>query len=480
MIALLAAALLGADTPQVAVTGGMVAGSEAPGGGALVFRGIPFAAPPVGDLRWRAPRPVVPWQGVRADNPDAPSCAQNDQGWNHADYLRSAEDCLTLDLRTPGLAGKRPVMVWIHGGSNRAGSARGTVMSHITDKGVVLVAIQYRLGILGFLAHRGAAAEAGGSAGNYALMDQIAALQWIHDNIASFGGDPANVTIFGESAGSQDVSLLLAAPAARGLFAKAIMESGSPGFGAPSRPLEAALAIGDQADKLLSTGGSIATLRRTSLQALLAADLKLTDATLPSNDFLWLKSTLDGAVLPRAPRDLLAEAPPRPVIIGTNRAEFGPPPGGVKWDVELPKTFGANAAAARAFYGADDPRMGHPELQYWTDWVFRCPAGAMAKLLSAKGAPVWRYEFDLAKGGGRTSHNAEIPYVMDDIPFGGTVSLQHYWVDFAATGDPNDKALPKWPRFDPRARRHVLFDSRGVTQDAKLREPVCSLMPEEL
>ncbi len=476
MIALLAAALLTADVPTVAVTGGTVAGTEASGGGAILFRGIPFAAPPVGDLRWRAPRPVVPWKGVRADAPDAATCAQNDQGWNHADHLRGAEDCLTLDLRTPRLRGKRPVMVWIHGGSNRAGSAHGTVLSRITEKGVVLVAIQYRLGIFGFLAHRGAAAEARGSAGNYALMDQIAALRWVHANIAKFGGDPANVTIFGESAGSQDVSLLLASPATRGLFAKSILESGTPGFGAPPRSLKSALAIGDQVDTLLDTGGSIAKLRRASVAALLAADLKLNDSTLPSNDFMWLKATLDGTVLPRAPRELLARAPRRAVIVGTNRAEFGPKPGGVDWDKELPRVFGANAAKAREFYRADDPRMGHPELQYWTDRMFRCPAGRLARLLSAKGAPVWRYEFDLARGGGLTSHNAEIPFVMDDIPFGSNASLQRYWVNFAKTGDPNGAGLPRWPRFDPKTRRHVLFDSRGVTEDARLREPVCSML----
>jgi para-nitrobenzyl esterase len=457
----------------VEVPGGTVSPRRAEDG-AFVMRGIPYAAPPLADLRWRPPAPMVPWQDVRVDNPNAPACPQNDQGWNHNDATHASEDCLTLDVRTPSLIGKLPVMVWIHGGSNFSGSARGTVQSRITDKGVVLVAIQYRLGLLGFLAHRGAAAEEKGHAGNYGLMDQIAALRWIHDNIAAFGGDPANVTIFGESAGAQDVALLLAAPDARGLFAKAIMESGTPGFGKASQPLSAAFALGDQAEKLL--GGSLSEMRRRPVAELLAADLKLVDPTLPSNDFRWLHSTIDGAVLPRSPRALLAAGPRRPVIIGSNRAEFGPPPGGVNWDKDLAATFGANAARAREFYRTDDPRMGHPELQYWTDWIFRCPAGRMAELLSRRGAPVWRYEFDLSRDGKRTSHNAEIPYVMAPIDIGGGVTLQSYWTNFAKTGDPNGAGLPTWRRFEAATQLYASFDSRGVTEGAKLREPICSML----
>lgn len=483
-IAVLLALALQTAVPQpvVAVTGGRVAGAEAPGGGALLFRGIPFAAPPLAERRWRAPQPVVPWEDVRADQPDAPACLQNDQGWNHADYLRSAEDCLTLDVRTPGLGGKRPVMVWIHGGSNRAGSARGMVQSRITDRGVVLVAVQYRLAILGFLPHRGAASEAGGHAGNYGLMDQAAALRWVRDNIAKFGGDPANVTIFGESAGSQDVSLQLAAPGSRELFAKAILQSGTPGFGMPPRPLEEGLAIGDQADKLLDTGGSIAELRRRSVQALLDADLKLQDPKIVTNGFLWLRTTIDGAFLPQAPRALLQAAPPKPVIVGSNRAEFGT--GAVDWNTALPARFGGNSGKVRAFYRIDqpgrveDPRLGPVELEYGTDWIFRCPAGRVAELLSGRRAPVWRYEFDLAQDGGRTSHAAEIPFVMNDLKFGPGASMQPYWVNFATTGDPNGRGLPAWPRFEPGGQRHVLFDARGVTPGAKLRAPVCSLLDE--
>lgn len=482
---LAALALLAAPAeagPRVAVTGGEISGSSAGLGTPLLFRGIPFAAPPLADRRWRAPRPVIAWQGTRPDNPDAPACPQNDYGWNHADHVHGSEDCLTLDVATPALRGKHPVMVWIHGGSNRAGSARGTVTSSIVSGGVVLVAIQYRLGILGFLAHRGGALEAAGHAGNYGLMDQIAALRWVRANIARFGGDPDKITIFGESAGSQDVSLMLAAPDARGLFAHAIMESGTPGFGMPSRPLKDALALGDQADILLASGGSLSVLRTRSVAELLAADLRLADTTLRTNDYLWLRTTIDGAVLPEPLPSLLAKAPPIPVIIGSNRAEFGPGPGELRWDEALRATFGDRAMRARALYRLDDPhrqddpRLGHVELEYETDRLFRCPSGRLADLLAARGAPVWRYEFDIGVDGGRTSHGAEIAFVLGEKRFAAGLSLRPYWLNFARTGDPNTTGLPTWPRYDRAAQRYARFVTEGVKTGTRLRSPLCSLL----
>jgi para-nitrobenzyl esterase len=463
---------------QVKVTGGTVAGSEAPGGGALLFRGIPFAAPPLGDLRWKAPAPVKPWKGVRADMADVPACTQPDDGWNRRDAERGSEDCLFLDIRTPGLTGKRPVMVWIHGGSNRAGSAHGTVLSRITDHGVVLVAIQYRLGLFGFLSHPGAGVGREETApGNYALMDQLAALRWVQANIARFGGDPGNVTIFGHSAGAQDVTLLLAAPDGNTLFHKAIAQSGTPGFGLRFRNVQDGFRIGQQLDKLLGTDGSLAALRKQPAAALLAADRKLVDEALPDNGLMWLSTTVDETVLPDSPKALLAKGPKRPLIVGTNRAEFGNEK--PDWDREMERSFGYKHVRARELYRTEDARLGPPWLQYGTDWMFRCPAGNTAKLVAKTGAPVWRYELDLKKGGGRTEHSAELPYVFEGIEFGGA-SVQRYWTNFARTGDPNGAGLPQWPRFEPDTQRHVLFDVQGVHTDAKLRDNVCSLMLESL
>jgi para-nitrobenzyl esterase len=459
------------------VTGGSVRGSEWSGGGYL-FRGIPFAAPPVGDLRWKAPQPVIPWKGIRDSTAQPASCIQNNQGWNYSDYLIGKEDCLTLDVRTPSMTGKLPVLVWIHGGSNRAGGPNDIVLSDV-GKRVIIVGVRYRLGIFGFLSHPALTSEQGGASGNYAIMDQIAALRWVHDNIATFGGDPANVTIAGESAGSQDVGLLLAAPAARGLFDKAIMESGTPGFGMPFRTLRQAEQIGLQADDLLKAGGSIDKMRSMSVPALLAVDLKLHDDAMESDDGLWLHTTVDGKVFPSDPGTLLAQAPPRPVILGTNKVEFGADR--EHRDAMIRQVFGANEAAARAYYHADqpsppdDPRLGSLDQQIGTDVVFRCPTEHLARLLSAGGAPVWRYEFDAAPNGGMTSHAAEIAYAFGELSFAPGLSLKPYWVDFVKAGDPNGAGLPQWPRFTPEAQQHVLFDAKGVTVGGPLRPELCAL-----
>jgi len=480
--ALLAIGSAQAAPPQVAVEGGLVAGHERDG--ALLFHGIPFAAPPLGELRWRAPQPVVPWRALRDASTMRPACLQNDYKWNRANYLFASEDCLTLDVRTQSVAGKRPVMVWIHGGSNRAGSGDGPVWSTMSAQGVVLVSVQYRLGIFGFLSHRKLTEEQNGASGNYGLMDQIAALRWVKANIAHFGGDSSNVTIYGESAGSQDVSLLLAAPAARGLFHKAIMQSGTPGFGMSFRTHADAVKIGDQLDGLTDSGGDLTRLRRTSAHALLAADLKLNEAALWNPDFLWLRTTIDGAVMTKSPRDLLAEAPGLPVIIGNNRFEFGPPPGSVDIATYARHWLGAKADAAVALYRAEDrkgadPRLGPIEARMETDFVFRCPANTLANLLADQGWPVWRYEFDVGPDDGTvgdalTSHAYEISFIMDRKAVGPAtkpVQMQDYWVGFAKSGKPGKT----WPGYDSKVQNYVLFDRKGLMPKQKLRAEVCAL-----
>lgn len=459
----------------VLVDGGSVRGSQ--WNGSFLFRGIPFAAPPVDGLRWKPPQPVVPWRGVREATAQPASCVQNDQGWNYSDYLIGKEDCLTLDVRTPSMTGKLPVLVWIHGGSNRAGGPNDIVLSDV-GKQVVIVGVRYRLGIFGFLSHPALTAEQGAS-GNYGIMDQIAALRWVRGNIGKFGGDAANITIAGESAGSQDVSLLLAAPAARGLFEKAIMESGTPGFGMPFRSLADAERIGMQADDLLKAGGSVEKMRGMSVPALLAVDLKLHDEATVSDSMLWLRTTVDGKIFPANPRTVLENAPPRPVIVGSNKVEFGSDR--EHRDEFIAEAFGANASAARAYYHADqpippdDPRLGSLDEQIGTDISFRCPAEHLAALLAGKGAPVWRYEFDSAPNGGKTSHAAEIGYAFGDLSFAPGLALKPYWIDFIRSGDPNGPGLPNWPRFTAQGRQHVLFDAKGVTVEGPLRPQLCAL-----
>jgi para-nitrobenzyl esterase len=480
LLGLLGTAAAVPEAPVVKVDGGSVRGRAS--GEALLFRGIPFAAPPVEERRWRPPAPVEDWRGVRDATRPAAACVQNDQGWNRADYLSGREDCLTLDVGTPSLTGKRPVLVWIHGGSNRAGSPGEMITSPIVREGVVLVGLRYRLGIFGFLPHRGLSGEGRGASGNYALMDQVAALLWVKRNIARFGGDPDNVTIGGESAGSQDVGLLLAAPAARGLFAKAILESGTPGFGLPVRSLEEGQRLGDQADALLGTGGDVAKLRAVSVPALLAADLKLHDDALEADDYMWLRATVDGAVLPRSPAELIAEGPARAVIVGSNRFELDLPGGRPRRDAFVAKAFGPREAEARAFYRLDapdppaHPRLGSRDQQIATDVTFRCPAGALAALLAGRGAKVWRYEFDLAPGGGRSWHAGELGYVFGAETFAGGLSLRRYWVNFVRSGDPNGAGMPAWPRFAPGTRAHAAFEEAGVRALGPLREEPCRWM----
>jgi para-nitrobenzyl esterase len=464
--------------PIVRMDDGSVRGAVAGDGSTVLFRGIPFAAPPVENLRWKPPQPATQWTGVRDASRPAPACIQNDQGWNHAEFLSGREDCLTLDVGTPSLSGKRPVLVWIHGGSNRAGSPGEMITSPIVREGIVLVGIRYRLGIFGFLSHPALSREGGGSSGNYALMDQIAALRWVHANIAKFGGDPDNVTIAGESAGSQDVSLLLAAPAARGLFRKAILESGTPGFGMSFRSLGEAERIGEEADDLLGAGGDLDKLRQVSVPALLAVDLKLHDSGLPDDAYMWLRTTVDGTVFPKSPRDLIAEAPPRPILIGTNRIELDLPGGRTHRDELLTKGFGAREAEARAFYRSvrDDPRLGTLDQQIATDVTFRCPAGTLASLLAAKGAPVWRYEFDLAPGGGKSTHAGELGYIFGEQRSAAGLSLRSYWVQFIKSGEPNGPGLVPWPRFAPEGGAHMVFEEQSFHVAGPLRPQPCDLM----
>ena len=468
--------------PVAAVTGGEVRGEAADG--ALVFRGIPFAAAPTGDRRWKAPQPVAPWTGIRDATSAAPACLQHleNGGWNRAQWLHASEDCLTLDVKTPALTGKRPVMVWIHGGSNRAGSSGGPADSDLTAHDVVTVGIQYRLGVLGWLSHPALSAEQGGSSGNYGLMDQIAALEWVRDNIARFGGDPGNVTIFGESAGSQDVSLLLAAPAAQGLFHKAIMQSGTPGFGLDFRTLADGEALGTQLDEKANAGGDLAKLRALSPLALFAIEDELIDVGPHGNAMIFLHTTIDGRVLPEAPDRLIAAHAPKPVIIGTDKVEFG----SQLPDTHLPEFarawFADKGEAALALYRAEtaDPRRGNLATRMQSDAIFHCPADRLADLMAANGWPVWRYEFDIGENGGLTRHAYEIGWVFERKPVGGGAMMQDYWAALAVAGDPNGQTAasaprPNWQRWSPeRPRQLAIGEGATAMEPGKPRAKFCA------
>ncbi|WP_395329148.1 carboxylesterase family protein [Novosphingobium sp. BL-8H] len=419
--------------------------------GRAVFRGIPFAAPPVGDLRWRAPQPVRHWQGTRDATRSAPACIQIDYGWNHDAAANQSEDCLYLDVATPALrpAKPLPVMVWIHGGGNRAGGDAGAADSPIVARGVVLVSLHYRLSALGFMSHP----ALGAHSGNYGLMDQQAALRWVQANVARFGGDPGNVTIFGESAGAQDVGLQLLSPGAKGLFHKAIEESGTPGFGVPPRSLADNEAVGEIIAKGAGAPAhaTAAQLRALPAKALIEASEHADVPNLDDDSFIWLQAVVDGQVITETPAASLARGTGSqvPLILGNNFYElglYGTP------ERAIEQGFGSNAGAAKAVYGLTPGGTPPADLalQLANDMTFRCPALHVAAERTRAGGTTWHYQFDVdGPGDKRVSHASEIRFVLGEegAASDAAAPLAAYWTNFARTGDPNGPGLPEWPRF---------------------------------
>lgn len=463
-----------AESAIVETASGPVQG-ERRGAGAL-FRSIPFAAPPSGALRWREPRAHEPWVAPLDTTAPAPPCAQMKLGWNDREASISHEDCLYLSIYTPHLDARSrlPVMVWIHGGANHAGSGRGYADANLVAHGVVLVTIQYRLGVFGFLSHPQLTRESPhASSGHYALLDQIAALRWLRANIARFGGDPHNVTIFGGSAGAQDVGLLMLSPRAKGLFAKAIAQSGTPGFGLPPRSLQQNEQIGLA---LLREAGAknVADLRAMPVERLLSAARTLRPERLDDASFIWLQAIVDGYVLPRPPAALLSrrEQEPVPLLIGSNAQEIALYDDAATARRIAAQAFESNGKAALEFYARSpvDPRLGDERMQIATDIVFRCPALQVAQRHAKAGARVWHYEFDVSPETGRVDHSSELPIVFASTPN----PLQEYWVQFARTGDPNRSGLPRWQPFSEGAAT-LRFTDGGPVLTKHLRSQPCSL-----
>jgi len=479
---------LAAAAQTVVTAAGPIAG-ERLADGTFAFRGIPFARPPVGGLRWAPPQDPEPWTDVRPATASAPACTQADYGWN-ADLARtSREDCLYLELRTPTLDTKarRPVIVFIHGGANRAGGAPGTIMSGFPAKGVVIVSIQYRLGVFGFLSHPALSAEGQGASGNYALMDQIKALSWVRANIAAFGGDPANVTIVGHSAGAQDVGLLLTSPLARGLFARAIEESGPPQFGLATRSLAENEKLGVALARSWSPRDPASAEALADLRAAPAAGLQASADTLPvpiaDASFIWLQAVVDGRVLPQSPKRVFTEGRQAivPLIIGTSAQELGLSGGEPAVFVTLFRAFGQNKMPVLNFYGLDtnphprpDPVLGPVSMQISTDLMMRCPS----QWTAAHMVEAWVYQLDVDATGGAVHHGSELSFVFNPKPADKTAMqwppLLDIWANFAATGNPNGPGLPAWPHYG-REANYIEFTRAGPIVLQGVRRPVCDL-----
>jgi para-nitrobenzyl esterase len=483
-----AASLLSAP---VHTEGGLVAGVPARVEGVVAFKGIPFAAPPTGALRWKPAQPVAAWSGVRSGDKFGAVCMQPHQRQrvpdNRAvdlpDSPPMSEDCLYLNVWTPAASAdtRLPVMVWIFGGAytEGSGSSPHDQGDHLAAKGVVVVTFNYRLGALGFLAHPELTAESPHHAsGNYALTDVLAALQWVRRNIAAFGGDPRNVTIFGESAGAAISAALVGSPPAAGLFRRAISESGT-WMGLTLAPMRT-LASAEQ-----QTVKAAAALGASNLAALRALPAKEASSKLPKQGMI-----IDGWIIPEDLTRTFAEGHQNAVdvLAGSNRDEgsfasgFGPPMTAQRWKASAAQRWGELAPLGLAAYpAATDAQAAADSIGSFADnmaWIMR----VFAARQRAIGKRAYVYQFVHAPPyapGARNlgvCHTCEMVYVFDNLgalrqfPDSSSPELalrspvdvkvaeltSSYWVNFARSGDPNGPGLPKWPLFEGAARGPVL------------------------
>src|SRR6266567_4168655 len=475
---------------------GNVQGSEQ--GSISVWKGIPFAQPPTSQRRFRAPQRPEPWTGVREATefspmaPQVPEAPAGMVGANRVVDLRPmSEDCLYLNIWSPGTEGeKRPVMVWIHGGAFTLGSASdpwydGT--SFAANHNIVVVTLNYRLGILGFVSLKDLAGADVAYTGNCGLLDQIAALSWVRDNIAAFGGDPDNVTVMGESAGAMSIGTLLGMPAAQGLFQRAVLQSGA-GSDLTTRPRAKKVAQALLAKLGLETS-RLSALADVPLEALLTVQPEL------GREFGGIQAfspMIDGETLPQHPSAMIAQGLSANVAIlaGTNRDEwrlFALMSGGPKVDEEqLKRLFGDEAKPALIMY-TEARADKSPELAWidiMSDMVFRMPAIRLAEGQVRQGAPVWMYRFDWespAFGGVLgAAHAVEVPFVFNTLDteiarrFTGDsptrqslADLMHAaWAAFIRSGNPAIASLPAWPPYDLERRATMIFsDAPHVVDD---------------
>jgi len=459
-----------ATRPVVATADGAVRGQAVAAG--EEFLGIPYAAPPVGALRWRPPRPAAPWHGTRAATAYAPHCPQPSGAFGRAS---TSEDCLYLNVFAPaGARGKHlPVMVWVHGGSLRTGESDDYNPAGLVRDGVVVVTINYRLGALGFLADAALASRPGGPAGNYGLMDQQAALRWVQRNIGGFGGNPGEVTLFGESAGGLSTLAQLISPGARGLFQRAIVESGT--YELTEQSLATAESAGDAfAAKVGCTSDTAACLRRLPVSTILA-----------DQNPVGYTPDLDGSVLTQSIKTALASGQfnRMPVIIGTNHDEYrlfvaiiqflGRPVTAANYQSMIASTLNVAPAVASKI-AAQYPLSRYPSPPValgavGTDAIFACHALTAEQSL-ARYVPTFAYEFNdenapqlfLRPAGFPygAAHASELPYLFSQTavphPAGFSAAQQQLaaamkqdWTNLAKTGIP----AAGWPRFAGTSQR---------------------------
>lgn len=505
---------------RVFTTSGVFEG-EALQGGVTVFRSMPYAEPPVGELRWRAPQPLTPFTDVQEAKVFRSNCWQlpNPYAPGDSDADDISEDCLHINVWSPDLdpGAKAQVMFWIHGGGNYAGTADKSLYdgeAFARDYGVVLVSAKYRLGPMGYLAHRDLNEEsASGASGNYGLMDIISALEWTRDNIENFGGDPDSVMIFGESGGAVNVCNMIVSPLAAGLFHHAIMQSGpcetpiQDLFQPTDRSDESAIETGDRA--AVATRCDDATDVLACMRALSAEELF--EALDPAADRFFDEGDVyqpitDGYVLPDAPLDIIAAGDHNrtPLLMGTNDNEAGLwhvvieslITGVTSYELIVESLFdddddlipnGPSAQILAAYPAATREEAVEAFERLFTDANFICTARRTARAMAEYSEPVWLYHFTRVPFGLRefgAFHGAELPYVFDtfdDVVVYGPAdealseNIRDYWVQFARIGDPNDPGLLPWPRYEDQLEEYIVLDE-PLYVSARLRESQCDLL----
>lgn len=478
---LLTPAAADGDTLLVHVTGGAVQGVNL--GAVSEWRGVPYAAPPVGNLRWRPPAPVPSWSGVRDATEFAPACAQ----LGFESPVEGSEDCLYVNVSAPAgtRAGQRlPVMVHLHGGSNWFFHAYRNADAFV-QHGVIVVTVGYRLGVFGFTGHPAFSAEAGGSSGEYGVLDQLAALHWVQANIADFGGDARNVTLFGESAGSFDAVALAASPLGRGLFARLAAQTeavwGARGTGTISDAESLGLGVAE------TVGCSASADAAACLRA------KSTDALVLASGEGDVAPWVGGTVLPASPLQLIAaQASPVPMLLGSNREEAafwlfenvagGVPYGTDGWIRDTNAITGpSNGPTVRAMYPPEayGSRLW-ASVAAFTDGIYTCSMRRLA--LTSRGV-VYRYLYthvtqnDPIAAALRASHFLDEPFLWHDGSLLGgytftaaeetlSARMVGYWTNFAKSGDPNGPGLPTWPRYTSTTERITVLDEPGAQLSA--------------
>ncbi|MGF1581248.1 MAG: carboxylesterase/lipase family protein [Gemmataceae bacterium] len=511
--------LASADDPILKVDGGRIRGvsREVEGKKVSAYLGIPFAAPPTRKLRWRPPQPVKSWKGIKKCDQFAPACPQPPGLSYGYEFKNQSEDCLYLNVWTPTLRkGKLPVMVWIHGGGNLIGGTEWPVYDgeHFAASGVVFVTIQYRLGPFGYFSHPALTAEAKKldgreTCGNYGLLDQIAALKWVQQNIHNFGGDKNKVTLFGESAGAANVTYLMASPLAKGLFHQAIAQSGYYGEYTPSLRKRVngnlsghknGLAFGERFGIKGTDAKSLAALRRLSVEKMSTVPLMISGAPPVPGRFTF-GPIVDGYVLPEDPSDVWAAGRMHklPLIAGSNLDDGSvfsrnrPITTWLAYQFALQQLFGKDAGKARKLFPVNDtkdvPAAVH---KIATLMAFRAPARRLVRAIQSTGKTAWLYHFSrnpkspksLREG---VFHALEVGYVFRTNDFKQNQIDKHIsqqmhqrWVNFARFGNPNGKpkrkqVAPVWPNYTAKQDQHLEFGDR-VTIDEHLDAEYLELM----